>query len=95
MYVLTNIEVEATHKVLTSLDGPTIDNALPEGERRTLRNLIERMTTDIENGLPEGLPDYGIDNELPEPPATIDNELPVPPSTPDNELPEPPATPKS
>jgi hypothetical protein len=78
MYVLTNIEAEVTHKVLKSLTGPEIDNSLPEPEdRTTLANLIEKLTTDINNGLPED-------------PILVDNTLPTPPPTPGNELPEEP-----
>ena len=63
MYVLTNIEAEATSKVLKNL-GPQIDNSLPEADRRTIRDLIEKLDTSINNGLPED-PDTP-DNTLPD-----------------------------
>jgi len=90
VYVLTNIEAEATHKVLKRL-GPSAGQDLPDGERRTLRDLIEKLGNEIENGLPEE-PDTP-DNELPEGPDTPDNELPTSPPTAGNELPEEPDTP--
>ena len=90
MYVLTNIEVETTHKVLKNL-GPSIENDLPERERKTLRDLIEGLGVYIDNGLPES-PDTP-DNSLP---CTDkpDNSLPTTPATPDNTLP-PTAEPKA
>ena len=81
MYVLTNIEVEATHKVLKNLSGPSIDNSLPEPERKTLRDLIKGLGVYIDNGLPED-------------PATIDNSLPST-ARPDQTLPPPTAQPKA
>jgi hypothetical protein len=91
MYVLTNIEAEVTHKVLKSLTGPEIDNSLPEDERKTLRDLIEKLGTSIDNGLPTD--PILVDNTLPTPPPTPGNELPTSPTpdTPDNALPGKPA----
>lgn len=66
MYVLTNIEANVTSKVLKNL-GPGADNSLPEPERKTLRDLIEKLTTAIDNGLPEDPPVAG--NPLPPTPA--------------------------
>ena len=80
MYVLTNIEVQATHKVLKNLSGPDVDNSLPEPERKTLRDLIAGLGTYIDNGLPED-------------PDQADNTLPST-ERPDNALPPPPAEPK-
>jgi len=73
MYVLTNIEAEVTHKVLENA-GPDIENDLPEGERRTLRDLIQKLGTSINNGLPEDQP--GVDNTLPGQPPRPDNTVP-------------------
>jgi hypothetical protein len=73
MYVLTNIEVEATHKVLKNL-GAQIDNTLPEGERRTIRELVKGLGLAIDNGLPA---DGQVDNSLPST-AKPDNSPPAP-----------------
>ena len=61
MYVLTNVEAEVTHKVLKNA-GPSAGNDLPEAERKTLRDLIEKLGTSIDNGLPAdtGRPDQGL-----------------------------------
>lgn len=60
MYVLTNIEAQVTHKVLSGA-GPDIENDLPEPERKTLRDLIQKLGTGIDNGLPaDGAPDNNL-----------------------------------
>lgn len=90
MYILTNIEAQVTHKVLKGA-GPGIDNSLPEPERKTLRDLIAKLGTSIDNGLPAG-PSHP-DNNLPGGPVHPDNVLPGAggdPSVPDNTLPPAP-----
>lgn len=61
MYVLTNIEAQVTHKVLSGADAD-IENDLPEPERKTLRDLVQKLGTSIDNGLPA---DGSPDNTLP------------------------------
>jgi hypothetical protein len=86
MYVLTNIEATVTHKLLS---GPTVDTGLPEPERKTLRDLLAKLSTAINNGLPEDPP--VVDAGLPTQPPAAGNELPETPDKPDNALPGKPA----
>jgi len=83
MYILTNVEAEVTHKVLKNA-GPSAGNELPEAERKTLKELIEKLGTSIDNGLPE---DGSPDNSLPAwGPPTVPGQLPTGPGV-DNTLP--------
>jgi len=95
VYILTNLEAEATHKVLTNLT-PGADNSLPESERQTLRTLITKLTTAINNGLPDDNQPPMPGQELPTPPPVVSVEPPkpvTPPPVVDAKPPEPPKRP--